>query len=193
MPSSSPKMLGVGDVLRLEDRDEDADHDRADEGEDRDRRVLAADERDRALEDGRRDVLHLLRARCRAAGRPGPGRARRRRRCSPAGRMMSWSWSGVHRAGSARPPCQARPSARARSLAPGTMGSCCAWARRPLLAAGRRGGSGRGGVYQPAGGRVKPRIPRRLCTDAHARGAPAAPAGAWDARAGAGAPILPVL
>ena len=51
----------VGDVRGLDERDDDADDDGADEGEERDRRVLAPDEGDRALEDRAGDVLHRLR------------------------------------------------------------------------------------------------------------------------------------
>ena len=66
----------VGDVGRLDDADDDADDHRTDHGEDGDRRVLATDEGDRALEDRAGDVLHRRRCRCRATGRPAPGRAR---------------------------------------------------------------------------------------------------------------------
>ena len=45
----------------LEDGDDAADDDRADDGEDGDRRVLAPDEGDRALEDRAGDVLHRRR------------------------------------------------------------------------------------------------------------------------------------
>ena len=50
----------VGDVGGLDERDDDADDHGADDREQRDRRVLAADEGDGALEDGAGDVLHLL-------------------------------------------------------------------------------------------------------------------------------------
>ena len=52
--------LGVGDLLGDEGGDHPGDDHRADEGEDPDRRVLPPDERDRALEDGPGDLLHLL-------------------------------------------------------------------------------------------------------------------------------------
>ena len=61
-PELRPEGAGVRDVRCLERRDEDREPDRRDQGEDRDGRVLAPDERDGSLEDGRRDVLHGLRA-----------------------------------------------------------------------------------------------------------------------------------
>ena len=51
--------------------------DGADDGQDGDRRVLATDEGDGALEDGAGHVLHRLCALVAAAGRRAPGRARR--------------------------------------------------------------------------------------------------------------------
>ena len=59
-PEGRPEDIGVGHGLGLEDGDDDADDDRPDHGEDGDRRVLAADERHRALEDRPGDVLHRL-------------------------------------------------------------------------------------------------------------------------------------
>ena len=50
----------VGDLGRLDQGDDDADDDRADERQDGDRRVLAPNEGDRALEDRAGDVLHRL-------------------------------------------------------------------------------------------------------------------------------------
>ena len=52
----------VGDGLALDDGDDRADDDRADEGQQGDGHVLAADEGDGTLEDGAGDVLHGLRA-----------------------------------------------------------------------------------------------------------------------------------
>ena len=73
-------------VGRLDERDDHADDHRADDGEDRDRRVLAPDEGDGALEDRAGDVLHRLRALCRATARRGPGRGRTgSRRCRRSG------------------------------------------------------------------------------------------------------------
>ena len=55
-----PERVRVGDFLGLEDGDHDADDHGSDHREDPDRRVLTTDERDRALEDGPGNVLHLL-------------------------------------------------------------------------------------------------------------------------------------
>ena len=52
----------VRDLGRLDERDEHADEDRADDGEDEDRRVLAPNEGDGTLEDRAGDVLHRLRS-----------------------------------------------------------------------------------------------------------------------------------
>jgi len=52
---------GIGNILRLEQGDDAADNERADEGQQPDRRVLAADERHRTFEDHPGDVLHFLR------------------------------------------------------------------------------------------------------------------------------------
>ncbi len=65
MPELGAEDVGVGDVLRLDDRDDHADDDRATERQEGDRRVLAPDEGDRALVDGPGHVLHRLGARCR--------------------------------------------------------------------------------------------------------------------------------
>ena len=52
----------VRDIWRLDDVDDDADDDRAGQGQQRDRRVLAPDEGDRALIDGAGDFTHGIRA-----------------------------------------------------------------------------------------------------------------------------------
>ena len=67
-----------------------------------------------------------------------------------------------------RPPCHAQPSAVARPSRRGRGILRAPADRRPIFGAGRRGGSGRGRVYQLAEPRVKPRIPADLCTAAHA-------------------------
>ena len=91
MPRSTPLTGVSATCLGLDDADDDpGDHDRADEGEDADRRVLAADEGDRALVDRPGDVLHLL-----GAGVPGQDVTgevdREQDGDQPAGRMISWS------------------------------------------------------------------------------------------------------
>src|SRR6185436_552054 len=57
-----PEDVGVGDFLALERGDHRADDDGAHDGEHADRRVLALDERVRALADHVSDILHRLRA-----------------------------------------------------------------------------------------------------------------------------------
>ena len=52
----------IGDVGGLDQGDDDGDEERADDGEDADRRVLATNERDGALVDRAGDILHRLRA-----------------------------------------------------------------------------------------------------------------------------------
>ena len=67
MPIGAPASVGTSATSAVSTSgDHHPDHDRRDEGEQGDRRVLATDERDRALEDRAGDVLHLL----------GPGVAR---------------------------------------------------------------------------------------------------------------------
>ena len=63
IPRSSPKMLGIGDVLASTRAMTSADDHGADDGQEADRPVLAADEGDCALEDRAGDVLHRLGAR----------------------------------------------------------------------------------------------------------------------------------
>ena len=59
-PQVDAEDVRVGDLLSLDERDDRGQDDGAEEREDHDRRVLPADEGDRALEDRRRDVLHRL-------------------------------------------------------------------------------------------------------------------------------------
>ncbi len=60
-PDRETGQLGhIGDVGGLDQRDDDADQHRSDDGQDGDRRVLAADEGDRALVDRAGHVLHRL-------------------------------------------------------------------------------------------------------------------------------------
>jgi hypothetical protein len=89
---------GVGDVLRLEDRDDEADHDGADEGEDADRRVLPPDEGDGAFEDRAGDVLHRLGAR--VAGQHVAGQVHGKQHGDEAGRQDDQlERARIHRAG----------------------------------------------------------------------------------------------
>ena len=90
-PIGRPASFGTfGDLLGLDDGDDDPDHDRADDREDRDRPVLPPDEGDRALEDRAGHRLHLSAS---PVVREHPGRARWRTASAmmPAGGMMSWS------------------------------------------------------------------------------------------------------
>ena len=89
-PRSSPKILVSATSLPLEDRDDDADDDRADDGEDADRRVLAPDEGDRALEDRAGDVLHRLGARVTRQDVAGEVQGEQHGD-DAGGRMISWS------------------------------------------------------------------------------------------------------
>ena len=181
-----PEDRRVGDLLGLEERDDDSDRDRADEGEDADRHVLAADEGDRALVDRRRDGLHLLGAGVapqHVAGEvDGEGDGDEPRRQDDELELF-----GAHGL-VLRPPCHAQPSALARPSRRGRGIVGAPGDRRPFFRAGRRGGSGRGRVYQLPEARVK-REYRPVYASLRTRAPAPDPRGRRPCRA----PILPDL
>ena len=95
-PIGSPASLGTSATSAVSiEPDDDADDDRADDGQDGDRRVLAADEGDRALVDRAGDVLHRLGPR--VARQDVPGQVDREQDGDDAGRQDDQlERTGVH-------------------------------------------------------------------------------------------------
>ena len=120
-PIGRPASLGTSATSAdLDDPDDDADDHRADDGEDRDGRVLAPDEGDRALVDRAGDVLH---------GR-GPGVARQdvpreidreQDRDDPGGQDDQLELTGVHQ--------DRGSSTLADDRVPTRRVACAAWVR----------------------------------------------------------------